>query len=74
MSDFLRTVDDPDIFADIAAFSVCENVRIKQRLLETLDVHFRLEQLRQCVAGDIDRLKLWRKVQGRLTDDRISDN
>ena len=74
MSDFLRTVDDPDIFADIAAFSVCENARIKQRLLETLDVHFRLEQLRHCVASDIDRLKLWRKVQGRLTDDRISDN
>lgn len=74
MSDFLRTVDDPDIFADIAAFSVCENARIKQRLLETLDVHFRLEQLRHCVASDIDRLKLWRKVQGRLTDDRISHN
>lgn len=74
MSDFLRTVDDPDIFADIAAFSVCENTRVKQRLLETLDVHFRLEQLRHCVAADIDRLKLWRKVQGRLTDDRISHN
>ena len=74
MSDFLRTVDDPDIFADIAAFSVCENTRIKQRLLETLDVHFRLEQLRHCVAADIDRLKLWRKVQGRLPDDRISHN
>ncbi|MFM7750701.1 MAG: LON peptidase substrate-binding domain-containing protein [Opitutaceae bacterium] len=74
MSDFLRTVDDPDIFADIAAFSVCENSRIKQRLLETLDVHIRLEQLRHCVTADIDRLKLWRKVQGRLPDDRISHN
>ena len=74
MADFLRTVDDPEIFSDIAAFSVCEDSRLKQRLLETLDVHRRLELLRGRVASDIDRLKLWRKVQGRLSDDRISDN
>lgn len=74
MADFLRTVDDPDIFADIAAFSVCDDSRVKQRLLETVDVHLRLAQLQRWVADDIDRLKIWRKVQGRLPDDRISHN
>lgn len=74
MAEFLRTVDDPEIFSDIAAFSVCEDARVKQRLLETLDVHRRLALLRRRVEADITRLKLWRKVQGRLPDDRISHN
>ena len=74
MAAFLRTVDDPEIFSDIAAFSVCEDARVKQRLLETLDVHRRLELLRRRVEADISRLKLWRKVQGRLPEDRISHN
>jgi len=74
MADFLRTVDDPEIFSDIAAFSICEDAGVKQRLLETLDVHRRLELLRRKVSADIDRLKLWRKAQGRLPDDRISHN
>lgn len=72
--DFLKSVEDPEVFADIAAFSVCEDPRLKQKLLETLDVHRRLEMLRRRVRADIEELKLRRKLQGRLPDDQIPRN
>ena len=74
MAGFLKTVEDPEVFADIAAFSVCDDVRLKQKLLETLDVHRRLELLGQRLRADIEALKLRRKLQGRLTDEQIADN
>ena len=74
MAAFLKTVDDPEAFIDIAAFSLCESAKLKQKLLETLDVHRRLELFRAQVRGDIATLKLRRKLQGRLPDDQIADN
>jgi len=74
MAAFLKTVDDPEAFVDIAAFSLCENAKLKQKLLETLDVHRRLELLRAQVRDEISTLKLRRRLQGRLPDDRIEDN
>lgn len=74
MTDFLKSVDDPEVFADIVAFNVCDDIRLKQTLLETLDVHRRLALLRQRVTADIAQLKLQRKLQGRLPDDRIAQN
>ena len=61
-------------FADIAAFSICDDAFLKQELLETLDVHRRLQLLRRRVRADIEELKLRRKLQGRLPDDRIDHN
>jgi ATP-dependent Lon protease len=74
LTTFLKTVDDPEAFVDIAAFSLCEDPRFKQQLLETLDVHRRLTLFREQIRAQISELKLQRKLQGRLTDDRISEN
>ncbi len=74
MAAFLKTVDDPEAFVDIAAFSLCDDTKLKQKLLETLDVRRRLELFSERVRGEIADLKLRRKLQGRLTDDRIADN
>ena len=74
MAAFLRTVDDPEAFVDIAAFSLCEDPKLKQKLLETLDVRRRLELFSERLREDIAALKLRRKLQGRLGNDRISDN
>lgn len=74
MTAFLKTVDDPEAFVDIAAFSLCESTAVKQKLLETLNVHRRLELFSDHVRTEITKLKLRRKLQGRLPDDRISDN
>ncbi|MGH7944542.1 MAG: LON peptidase substrate-binding domain-containing protein [Opitutaceae bacterium] len=74
MTAFLKTVEDPEAFVDIAAFSLCEDTTLKQRLLETLDVHRRLQLFGAQLRTEIDALKLRRKLQGRLPDDRIADN
>jgi Lon protease-like protein len=74
MAAFLKTIEDPEIFADIAAFSLCEDVGLRQRLLETLDVHRRLVLLRGRFRSDISELKLRHKLQGRLPDDQIPHN
>ena len=74
MAVFLKTVEDPETFVDIAAFSLCENARLKQKLLETLNVHRRLVIFREQVRNEITTLKLRRKLQGRLADDQISHN
>lgn len=74
MTSFLKTVDDPEAFVDIAAFSLCESSNLKQKLLETLNVHRRLALFSHQVRREIDRLKLRRKLQGGLPDDRVADN
>lgn len=74
MTSFLKTVEDPEAFVDIAAFSLCEDAQLKQKLLETLDVHRRLELFGRRLRREIEDLKLRRKLQGPLSDDRISEN
>jgi ATP-dependent Lon protease len=71
---FLKTVEDPEIFADLAAFNICEDPRLKQKLLETLDVHKRLELLNHHLRIEVDALKLRKILQGDLPDDRITTN
>ena len=74
MTSFLKTVEDPEAFVDIAAFSLCEDAQLKQKLLETLDVHRRLELFGRRLRREIENLKLRRKLQGPLSDDQISGN
>jgi ATP-dependent Lon protease len=74
MAEFLRTVEDPEVFIDLAAFSLCESSALKQKLLETLDVRRRLELFAAQLRDEIEALRLRRKLQGNLPDDRISDN
>jgi ATP-dependent Lon protease len=71
---FLKTVTDPETFVDIAAFSLCENPVLKQTLLETLDVHRRFQLFNRELRHDIEQIKLRRKLQGGLPDERIADN
>ncbi len=74
MTAFLKSVEDPEAFVDIAAFSLCDDPQLKQRLLETLDVHQRLALFGARLRREIEDLKLQRKLQGLLSDDRIADN
>ncbi len=74
MTDLLRTVVDPEIFADIAAFNLCDSIPVKQRLLETLDVNRRLLLLLQVLRLEIDTIVLHSKLQGGLPNDEITRN
>ena len=68
---FLKTVHDPETFVDLAAFTLCDDAKLKQKLLETLDVHTRLQLYSARLHREIESLKFQRKLQGRLPDDRI---
>jgi len=74
MTGFLKAIDDPETFVDIAAFNLCESPALKQKLLETLDVHDRLELFNRRLRTEIDALRLRRKLQGGVPDDRIGEN
>jgi ATP-dependent Lon protease len=71
---FLRTVNDPETFVDLAAATLCDDPALKQKLLETLDIHARLQLYTARLRRDIDTMKLQRKLQGRLPDDLIERN
>jgi Lon protease-like protein len=71
---FLRTVDDPDVFTDLAAFNLCEDAALKQRLLETLSVRERLALFDARLRIDVQTLKLRRRLQGDLPDDDVGNN
>jgi ATP-dependent Lon protease len=74
MTEFLRGVEDPETFVDLAAFSLCDCQMVKQKLLETLDVGTRLTLFSRQLRVEIESLKLRRKLQGLLPDERISEN
>jgi ATP-dependent Lon protease len=74
MTALLKSVDDPEVFADIAAFNLCDSLPVKQRLLETLDVNRRLVLLLQALRSEIDTIVLHSKLQGGLANDQITGN
>lgn len=74
MADFLRGIEDPETFIDLAAFSLCENAALKQKLLETLDVRVRFNLFNRHLRGEIEAIRLRLRLQGQLPDDRITHN
>ncbi|HLP26346.1 MAG TPA: LON peptidase substrate-binding domain-containing protein [Acidobacteriota bacterium] len=74
MTQFLETIEDFDTFADVAAFNLCDNVALKQRLLEELDTRQRLKLFAAQLKLDIEQQRLRRKLQGHLPDDGIVNN
>lgn len=74
MTEFLRSVEDPEVFVDLAAFGLCEDALLKQRLLETLEVSQRLKLFKSYLKNEIEATRLRTKLQGGLPDDRIAHN
>jgi ATP-dependent Lon protease len=70
----VQSVDDPDSFADLSAFALCEDPKMKQRLLETLAVKLRLQLLARYLEREIRVAKLHHGLQGHLPDDQIGRN
>jgi ATP-dependent Lon protease len=74
MTDLLKSVEDPEVFADIAAFNLCDGAPVKQKLLETLDVNRRLLLLLQVLRAEIDSAILHKNLQGGLPEEQIPLN
>jgi len=74
MTRLVQNVVDPDAFADLSAFALCEDNGFKQRLLETLATKERLQLIARQLRREIALTKLQRRLQGGLPDDRITRN
>ncbi len=74
MGPMLAAVNDPESFADIAAFNLCKNAPLKQKLLETLDVNRRLALLLAILRSEVDSAIAQLRLGGGMSDDEISMN
>lgn len=74
LNKFLRGIDNPEVFADLAAFNLCSDARLKQRLLETVAVSERLALLTGWARREVETLRLSSKLQGGLADEDIVNN
>jgi len=74
MTDLLKTIEDPEIFADIAAFNLCKNAMLKQKLLETLDVNRRLALLLKVLRSEVDAAILQMRLTSGPDEDQIRRN
>lgn len=71
---FLEQIHDPDVFIDLASFSLVDDIRRKQRLLETLVVESRYEIFLDWLRRDVTDLELYRTLKGHLKDEDIPNN
>lgn len=71
---FLRTLDDPDAFVDLAASTLCNDQLCKQKILETSDVHARFSICEEFFRRENARIQLDNKLRGKLDDDDIGAN
>ncbi|MBP7140823.1 MAG: LON peptidase substrate-binding domain-containing protein [Opitutaceae bacterium] len=74
LAQLLKAINDPEVFVDLASFNYCENPKVKQALLETLDVNQRLELFSRLMHHDIASIKFRKRLQGSLPDEAIGNN
>jgi Lon protease-like protein len=74
MTDLLKTIEDPEIFADVAAFNLCKNAMLRQKLLETLDVNRRLGLLLKALRSEVDAAILQLRTIDGPPEDQIRRN
>ena len=70
----IEPVEDPDAFADLSAFGLCEEPALKQRLLETLTTRERLHLIARNLGRELRTARLQRELQGGLPDEDIHRN
>ncbi|MCC5788565.1 MAG: LON peptidase substrate-binding domain-containing protein [Opitutales bacterium] len=71
---FLKDVKDPEVVADLVAFSLCPEVSDRLALLANLKVEERLRQLIRLTEKEIAELLLRNQLQGGLEDGDIEKN
>lgn len=72
--DFLRSLEDPKTFIDVAIHSICGDADIKQTLLETLKVVERYRSFERYLLKHQNQLDLFERLQGNTRDDEIDLN
>lgn len=72
--DYLRGIDEPDVFLDLMVYAACPCPDLKQRLLETPQLELRYQLFRRFLERRIRRLQLFRDLQQGTRDDQIPLN
>lgn len=70
----LLAVNNADQLSDLASYLLLEHEQDKQIMLETLDVAHRVARLTAIVQQQIQRLELWRKLQGGQSRSDVGRN
>lgn len=71
---FLRTLDDPDAFVDLATSTLCADQAYKQKILETTDVFTRFNICEDYFRRENSRIQLDNRLRGKLNADDIGVN
>ena len=74
MLDSLLAVEDPGALSDLVSYTLLDNWKHKQLLLETLEVHERVARLVEFLRQETRQFDLWRQLQGNLPTDHVGRN
>jgi ATP-dependent Lon protease len=69
MVDLVKSLQEPDVLADMVASSINAPVEEKQKTLEFLDVQKRLESVTRLVNDQLDILEMGSKIQTQVKED-----
>lgn len=72
--EFLKGLDDPVTYLDLASFTLCEDSDIKQSLLETLDPSERYQKLLAYLRSANEQRSLEIELLGDLDEDNLDRN
>ncbi len=70
----MLAVSNPDYLSDLVSYTLLENSHQKQLMLETLDVHQRMEKLVDLLQKQVQQFELWKVLQGKLPSDHVGYN
>mgnify|MGYP001091429749 CR=1 FL=1 len=72
--DFIKSLEKPAPFIDVAIHSICHSTTVKQRLLETIPLIARYEIFEQFLLKEKNKLQLFQQLQGDTREDEIDLN
>lgn len=71
---FLGQMKDAESVLDLTIYTLCPSTRLKQELLETVDIPARFLRFERFLRGEIQKLVIQNKLKGDLGDDAIGNN
>ncbi len=72
--DSLVALENAELFLDMVGYTMLDNWQEKQLVLEALDVNERLAQLLALLHKEIERVELWKSLQGKLPNRNVGNN
>lgn len=71
---FLSQMQDAESVLDLSIYTLCPSTRLKQELLETVDIPARFLRFERFLRSEIQKLLIQNKLKGELGDDAIGNN